>query len=157
MTDIARRYITLSGEVSENNYQAGRYFVGGRDLNEAAVDLQRDVFAFVADQDIPVTVTFAVEIGPEDGIDRRDFSGIAKFVGFQAASAVAAVQRTEVTYTGTVIEPGIGTFYMVQGDSNVNLSAALTRMLAETIDKHVQTKEYVSMNLDIIVEEAVQN
>ena len=55
MADIARRYISLSGLVTEHPYKASLYFVDGQDLSEASTGLQRDVFAFVADQDTDVS------------------------------------------------------------------------------------------------------
>lgn len=48
---IANRVLSLYGEVNESSYEAGKYFLGGNEIGEQLVDMQRDVFAFVADQD----------------------------------------------------------------------------------------------------------
>ena len=64
MSVIANRNLSLLGEVTESNYEAGRYFLGGNELAEQFVEMQRDVFAFVSDQDRVVTVTFVLEVGP---------------------------------------------------------------------------------------------
>lgn len=49
MTTIVRRRLTFSGEISENAYNEAQFYVRGNDIIEAAREIQRDVFAFVAD------------------------------------------------------------------------------------------------------------
>jgi hypothetical protein len=61
MQVISRRYTSLEGEVTEDNYEAGRYFVEGQELADILTNLERECFAFVADEGKPFRVEFKVE------------------------------------------------------------------------------------------------
>ena len=86
---ISRRVYPLFGEVEESTYEAGRFNMAGRDLNDIVVDLQREVFAFVA------------EVGPEGSIREPDVSGVARFigVGLQNGQATAVTDRVASSWT----------------------------------------------------------
>ncbi len=81
MSIISRRYFALSGEVNEDNYEAGRLFIDGQEFGDVLTGLHREAFAFVADTDRPVAITFTVEAGPTNVVDGQEFSGIARFIG----------------------------------------------------------------------------
>ncbi len=86
MATIVRRRASYSGQITQNSYNEAQFYVKGTDLMEIARDLQRDVFAFVADTGDVVKATFLIETGPEELVDRSDVSGIARFVGVPATS-----------------------------------------------------------------------
>lgn len=81
MSIISRRYFALSGEVNEDNYEAGRLFIDGQEFGEVLTGLEREAFAFVADTDRPVAISFTVEAGPTNVVDGQEYSGIARFIG----------------------------------------------------------------------------
>lgn len=151
---ISRRVGQLSGEANESNYEAGRYFVAGQDVSEYLDYLQRDVFAFVADQDRQVMVTYTVECGLENDLDLIDNSGVARFVAFQATSKPAAVKtkKTSFSITGEIIEASPGQFYLVdENKKEANINALLLRSTAQVLDKYSENNAAVTLNLDLSV------
>jgi hypothetical protein len=149
---ISRRVGQLSGEASESNYEAGRYFVAGTDIDEYLDMLQRDVFAFVADQDNTVNVVFEVECGLENDLDLADVSGVARFVAFQATSAPVKpkTKKSSLSLSGQVIEESPGNFYVHDGKDH-NFNAAAKRVVAEALDKYANAHNSVTINFDLFV------
>lgn len=151
----SRRTIPLAGEVNESSYEAGRYHIGGNDVTEQLTNLQRNVFAFVADFDKEVTVTFTVEAGPEGAVDNVNVSGIAKFVGIPlqnaeslAAKKKAGVKTESVVMTGKFQEVGMGWFYSGEENFSAQAFAAVYRC----IDDYAKTRTFVNVNLDLKIE-----
>lgn len=150
---ISRRVGQLSGEASESNYEAGRYFVAGTDIDEYLDMLQRDVFAFVADQDNTVNVVFEVECGLENDLDLADVSGVARFVAFHSTATPATKAKTKkasVTLKGQVIEESPGNFYVHDGKDH-NFNAAAKRVVSEALDKYANSHTSVTINFDLFV------
>ncbi len=115
MATIVRRRASFSGQITQNSYNEAQFYVKGTDLMEVARDIQRDVFAFVADTGDVVRATFLIETGPEELLDRSEISGVARFVGVPAASDArykAEVTKVEVVMEGQFVEGGKGTFYV---------------------------------------------
>lgn len=152
---ISRRVGQLSGEANESNYEAGRYFVAGQDVGEYLDFLQRDVFAFVADQNRPVMLTYTVECGLENDLDLIDTSGVARFVAFQATSNPGAkpiTKKSSFSIFGEIIESGPGNFYLIGEDKKEsNINALILRATAQVLDKYSEANASVTINFDVSV------
>lgn len=158
---IARRTVPLTGEVNESSWEAGKYSIGGNDVMETITNIQRDVFAFVADFDQEVTVTFTVEAGLEDDIETVGISGVAKFVGIPLQNAETLAKKHKnnkkeaVSMTGKVMEIGVGTFYVTQANGKeLNFSGKAIAAVHRAIDDYSKTKKFITCNLDVSVENA---
>jgi hypothetical protein len=90
---ISRRVYPLFGEVEESTYEAGHFYMAGQDLNDVVVELQRETFAFVADEAREVMVTFVAEVGPEGSIREPDVSGVARFIGVGLQNGQPVTER----------------------------------------------------------------
>jgi hypothetical protein len=150
---VARRLIQLTGEATESHYEEGRYYVGGQVVDESLDVIQRDVFAFVADQDKRVTVAFSVEVGPEFDLDLVETSGIQRFVAILPSNQVKRNVKTKsFAFTGEVMEYSPGSFYVVDGKEQ-NFNAAAKRAVSEALDKYASNNESVTVNISITVSE----
>lgn len=164
MATIARRTYPFEGEVTESPYEEGRYFIAGNEIAETLKLMQRDVFAFVADSDQVVTVRLRIEAGPEDAVDNVGVSGVAQFVGVPLHNAVTmeekkrrGVREESLSFTGKLVEIGIGVFYIVQANGNeVNVSGQCSAALYRAIDDYTKARVYISCILDLSIEDAAE-
>ena len=124
-------------------------------------NLQREVFAFVADFDKVCKVTFTVEAGPEEAVDNIGVSGVARFVGIPLNNATtleakrkAGVRQESVVMTGKAVEVGMGFFYVVQEDGREeNFTGKATAALYRAIDDYAKTRTFITCNLDFTISE----
>lgn len=153
---ISRRVSQLTGEASESNYEAGRYFIDGQPVEDHLDLIQRDVFAFVADQPeyTDIVTTFIIECGNEHDMDYLDNSGVARFVAVRASSAQqkAKTKVETISLVGAVFEPSPGNFY-IEGPSKklINFNATVKQSVQKILDKYAANAESVTLNFDLSV------
>lgn len=84
---ISRRAVTFSGDIADSNYDSERYYVGGVDLEEEMVDLQKQVFPFAHNEDKEVTIRFQIKVTDESALElgAGDF-GVERYVGVAQAN-----------------------------------------------------------------------